>query len=256
MPEMLARYEFKYLIHPDLIPEIRAWARLYCEPDAYGVDGKYKVSSLYLDTVDWMLARQTLEGVRNRFKLRMRTYGFTEEDPVFLENKGRVGTSILKQRALVDRATARALVDNCPMPERGYPALKASHNDDLIRYRNRVDALDMRPRLWVRYDREAYGSAYGDGARLTFDLALEVQVPTLETPFDPDPDSWQRVPLEVPGYEILEMKFNGAFPNWMLRLVHKFGLYRVSCSKYVQGAVLSGHLPWASLERGERWTAF
>jgi hypothetical protein len=215
------------------------------------------VSSLYLDTLDWKLARQTLEGVRNRFKLRMRTYGFTEEDPVFLENKGRVGTSILKQRALVDRDTARELVSFAPvMPDAGLHALKTSHQDDMLRFRNQMDLLDMRPRLWVAYDREAWGSAYGDGARLTFDLDLRVQVPPFDTPFDPDPDAWQPVPLELAGKQILEMKFNGAFPNWMLRLVHSFGLNRVSCSKYVQGAVLSGHLPWASQERGERWTAF
>lgn len=254
MPEMLARYEFKYLIPWEQIPVIRQWAQTFCEPDPYGVDGRYDVNSLYLDTTDWLLARQTLEGQRNRYKLRMRTYGWTEEDPVFLELKGRVGTSIVKQRALVSRPTA-VHISQGDITEEPLRALKSSHQDDFVRFCNRVDRMDMRPRLWVRYQREAYGSTYGDNARLTFDTSLEVQIPPMDTPFVPDPEQWQSVPLEG-GHQILEMKFNGAFPMWMLRLVHSLGLERVSSSKYVQGAVLSGHLPWAALERGERWTAF
>lgn len=255
MPEMLARYEFKYLIPWDQIPVIRDWARTFCEPDAYGIEGRYEVNSVYLDTIDWLLARQTLEGQRNRYKLRMRTYGWTDEDAVFLELKGRVGTSIVKQRALVDRAAAIHIACGDEAPEGGHRALKASHQDDMLRFLNRVDRMDMRPRLWVRYQREAYGSTYGDNARLTFDTGLEVQIPPMDAPFHPEPESWQSVPLEQ-GKQILELKFNGAFPMWMLRMVHSLGLVRESCSKYVQGAVLTGHLPWASLERGERWTAF
>lgn len=255
MPEMLARYEFKYLIEAGTMAKIRDWTRTFCEPDAYGVDGLYSVNSLYLDTSTWTLAHQTVDGIRNRYKARIRTYGWTEADPVFLEIKGRVGTSIVKQRALMDRKYVKGMLTG-QLPEDGkFVALKASHQDDLVRFRNKVDEADLRPRLWVRYMREAYGSTFGDGARLTFDTALEVQVPREDDPYVPDPEDWITVPLDGPQI-ILEMKFNGAFPMWMLRLTKAFQLFRVSCSKYCQGAMLTGHLPYASLERGLRWTAF
>jgi hypothetical protein len=106
----------------------------------------------------------------------------------------------------------------------------------------------------VSYLREAWESVYGDGGRLTFDWGLQVQVPTVERPYVPDPDGWDPVPLDSPC--VLELKFNGAFPGWMLRLVRAMDLRRDNCSKYLQGAMRSGHLPWASLERGLRWTAF
>jgi SPX domain protein involved in polyphosphate accumulation len=255
MPEMLARYENKYLIDARTMATIRDWARTFCEPDAYGVDGVYGVNSLYLDTTSYTLAHQTLEGIRNRRKFRIRTYGWEATDPVFLEIKARVGTSIIKQRALMDRKYVQPMVTGQLPPDTDYVALKSSHQDDLIRFRNGIDEMDLRPRLWVRYVREAYQSAFGDGARLTFDTALEVQVPDEERPFVPTPEDWCRVPLD--GHQnILEMKYNGAFPVWMLRIARSLQLHRLSCSKYVQGAMLTGHLPFATLERGLRWTAF
>ena len=254
MPEMLARYEFKYLIRSDQIPIIRARAATFCDPDPYGRDGVYSVNSLYFDDTDWKLARQTLEGVRNRFKLRMRTYGFEPTDPVFCEIKARVGTSIVKSRALVDRSFATGIARGDPPGPGGCTALKKGHQPDLDRYRNLMDRLDLRPRVWVRYQREAYGSAYGDNARLTFDTSLQTQLPAEDRAYTADPDRWRPVPLEGPQ-DILEMKFNGAFPAWMLRLVHELQLHRQSVSKYVSSVLTAGMLPWATPERGDQWIA-
>ncbi|MEZ4598143.1 MAG: polyphosphate polymerase domain-containing protein, partial [Chloroflexota bacterium] len=255
MPEMLARYEFKYLIQPDRVAGIRDRTRMYCEPDAYGEQGVYEVNSLYLDDVDWSLARQTLDGVRQRQKLRMRTYGWTADDPVFCEIKGRLGTSILKTRALVDRPTAFEIARGDPMPG-GIFALKESHQADLDRFRNRMDRLDLRGRMWVRYRREAWQSAYGDGARLTFDFDLQGQAADPLHPFEPDPGHWRDIWLGAPGAIILELKFNGAFPHWMLQLVHEQELHRESVSKYVNCVVACGQTPWATSERGDQWITF
>ncbi len=255
MPEFLARYEFKYLIRPEQMGAIRDIVQAYCEPDAYGEKGVYEVNSLYLDDWKWTTAQMTLGGTRNRFKARIRTYGWEKDDPVFFELKDRVGTTILKQRALMSRQHAH---DVCMgiLPEEGaFKPIKASHQPDLDAFRNRVDLLDLRPRLWVRYVREAYGSVFGDGARLTFDSFLQVQLPDPEAPYVPDHTQWQDAPWDGDPV-MVEMKFNGAFPDWMRWIVHHMQLFRISGSKYVNGALRSGHLPWGSLERSERWTAF
>jgi hypothetical protein len=255
LPSFKARYEFKYLISPAQEAWIREATRMYCDPDEYGVDGTYQVSSLYFDTWDWQLAMQTVEGVRNRYKIRIRTYGFTDEHPVFLENKGRVGTSILKQRALMDRTYVEAVCKGEPPPDGGFQALRPDHQEDLTLFLNRMDLTDMRPRLWVAYEREAYGSKFGDGARLTFDRYLKVQAPPEEHPFEPVEEAWQTVVLDGEPI-ILEMKFNGAFPLWMQRIVHGLQLDRVSCSKYVQGAEQLGDVPWNRVEWRDAWTVF
>ncbi len=255
MPSFKARYEFKYLISPEQEAWIRQLVRMYCDPDPYGVDGVYDVTSLYFDTWDWKLAMQTVEGVRNRYKLRIRTYGFADDDPVFVENKSRVGTSILKQRALMGREHVDALCRGDAPPDGGFQALRPDHQADLDAYRNLMDQVDLRPRLWVAYEREAYGSHFGDGARLTFDRKLRVQPPRQHRPYLPEDEAWQTVVLDG-EQTILEMKFNGAFPFWMQRIVHGLGLRRVSCSKYVQGAEQLGDVPWNRVEWRSAWTVF
>lgn len=251
MASMTARYEFKYFVPPHLVATIRDVARTYLQADAFGDDGAYCVTSLYLDAYDWLLARQTLEGQRNRFKLRIRTYDAYGHDPVFAETKERVGASIVKRRALVPREHASALARN------GSGAASATVEvgdlGALLAFRALQDRIDARPRLWVRYQREAYQSPYGDGARLTFDSALEVQLPCESGAFLPSPTRWARVPL--PQATILELKFNWGFPGWMDTLTRQLGLPRSSCSKYLLGAEQEVSFPWATAERRFSWTA-
>lgn len=255
MPEFLARYEFKYLIDAHQEAWIREAVGMYAEPDSYGENGVYEVTSLYYDTWDWALAMQTVEGVRNRYKIRIRTYGFDGDMPVFAENKARVGTSICKSRALMHRRDWAPLSRRSPGPKEGYLAHKEDHQADLDSIRNLFDLLDLRPRLWVQYDREAYGSRYGDGARLTFDRSLRVQAPTEDHLDRPDTWGWQSVKLDG-APTILELKFNNAFPSWMQFIVDQLSLRRVSCSKYVQGAEQLGDVPWNRVEWREAWTVY
>jgi hypothetical protein len=115
--------------------------------------------------------------------------------------------------------------------------------------------MDLRPRMWVSYTREAWGSPYGDGARLTFDVGLKAQTPSDSEPFVPEPELWRDVHLQN-GQIIVELKFNGAFPQWMRQVVHECRMERRSVSKYVHCTVADGLSPWATLERGDQWIAF
>jgi hypothetical protein len=145
VPDLLARYEFKYLIDEGLAAGIRDVVRSYLEPDPYGDQGAYWVNSLYLDTDDWKLARQTIDGVKNRFKLRMRCYHF-DDSPVFCENKARVGTTIVKTRALCKRADAETIAMNAPPADGRIVAAKPHHQQDLDKFRNLVDMVHAHPR--------------------------------------------------------------------------------------------------------------
>ncbi len=254
MPEFRARYEFKYLIDRTEEAWIREAAQTFTECDPFGDNGVYDVCSLYYDTWDWRLALQTVEGVRNRMKIRIRCYDF-EDGPVFAENKSRVGTSICKSRAQMPREHWAMLSNSEPPPEEGYLAVKPSHQAEYDSFRNVLDTLDLRPRVWVKYEREAYTSTYGDGSRLTFDRDLQVQAPQAESTDRPDPEAFQMVQLAGKPI-ILELKFNNAFPSWMQHIVHRLGLQRVSCSKYVQGAEQMGDQPWNRVEWRGEWTVY
>jgi len=249
-----ARYEFKYLITPWQQDEIRPIVSAMMDHDPYAPDGVYSVYSLYFDDPTWKCARATLEGLRERFKLRIRTYGFTPDFPVFVEDKGRIGTSIVKRRALIDRETVRGICRGEIEPPGGYGTRNDRDARTVHRFRNLVDGLRMVPRLWVGYEREPYVSPYGDGSRLTFDRELHVQAPSGPDIYEPLDDAWVPVPLDQPI--ILEMKFNGAFPRWMQSIVHALQLRRTSCSKYTLGAVQVWESPWSRPQWSTAWTQY
>ncbi|MCP4921135.1 MAG: polyphosphate polymerase domain-containing protein [Proteobacteria bacterium] len=251
---MKARYEFKYLITDAEMETVRSIASAYMEPDPYAPDGVYSVYSLYFDSNDYYCANATLEGLRERFKLRIRTYGFKDHFPVFVEEKGRVGTSIVKRRALIDRKTVNALCLGDQEPESGWGTKSKKDSVTLDRFRGLADGLRMQPRLWVGYKREPWVSPFGDGSRLTFDMQLMVQPPRPDKPFKPRKNAWESVPLEQPT--ILEMEFNGASPAWMQKIVHCLQLKRVSVSKYTLGAVQCWNQPWARPQWSTAWMPY
>ncbi len=84
------RHECKYLISERLAARIRDYVHPYVAPDSHAAaspDLSYDITSLYLDSPDLRLLRETEEGLLNRIKLRIRSYDDHEDSPVFLEIK-------------------------------------------------------------------------------------------------------------------------------------------------------------------------
>ncbi|MEQ1570920.1 MAG: polyphosphate polymerase domain-containing protein [Myxococcota bacterium] len=231
------RFEFKYPLDLGQLSLVHSFADTFCEPDGFGATGKYEVDSLYFDTSDDRLAQQTLQGIHTRFKVRLRTYGLGDAR-WFAEIKRRSGATILKERTATPDGWVEALLDGAP---------DTSDRAELVRFRTTVDRVDLRPRVWVRYQREAFVSPFGEGSRLTVDSAIEAQPVDPVEPLAADPDLWIPLPTRAPA--LLELKFNGAFPSWMARLVRMAELGRVSFSKYVLSTLTVGDtwtrgLPW------------
>src|SRR5688572_32254621 len=90
------RYELKYIIDESQARYLRALIKGYTEPDEHmGDPGSasawgYPVRSLYLDNPSLELCRQTMQGIKNRYKLRIRFYDEQPTSPVFLEIKQRI----------------------------------------------------------------------------------------------------------------------------------------------------------------------
>jgi SPX domain protein involved in polyphosphate accumulation len=94
-----SRFEQKYIITEEQALQIRDFVQAYLELDENGV-GKpnfsYPVHSLYLDSNDLKLYWTTINGDKNRFKLRIRFYNNKPETPVFFEIKRRMNNCIMK----------------------------------------------------------------------------------------------------------------------------------------------------------------
>lgn len=219
-----SRFEFKYWIPPDLVPEVRRCIRPFVRPDrfALGREGlRYPISSLYLDTPALDLYRGTTEAHKNRFKLRIRAYTDREEDLVFLEIKKRANLIVRKRRVAVKRSQAIALLQG-RLPS----GVRDAVFEEFAQLTMRIGA---RPMLRVRYKREAYESTGRDPVRVTLDTELMHSV-------TPDADlglangRWEETPTE--GI-ILEVKFTDACPSWATNMLRTLGLERTSVPKYV-----------------------
>ena len=222
------RYECKYLISEEQAARIRAYSRPYTELDPFAARspvGRYGISSLYLYSPAMRLYRETLGGVKERFKLRIRAYSDRQEDPVFFEVKSRSDRVILKNRARVRRAEMRSAMG-------GWIAnanrMASGELQSLEAFQSRVRSIGAQPQILVRYEREAYVGTFDTSVRLTFDRNIRTQRQTDDGLFFGD-TGWQNVQA---GKVLLELKFNNQCPPWIATIVRQEALRRISFSKY------------------------
>jgi hypothetical protein len=225
-----SRYECKYLIPPPLVDEIRRFIEPFMVPDVHArrsIGNRYPICSLYFDTLDLHLYRQTAAGEKNRFKLRVRSYSDDPATPVFLEVKRRVNNVILKSRARLPREAAVAILDE---GDSGWLVSCARELlEDLEAFSGYVTIAAARPFMRVRYQREAYESLGGDPLRITLDTKI-AWLPTSTVEFGLNGKGW--IPTPVPG-TVLEIKFTDRYPAWVGEMIRTFGLNQQSVAKYV-----------------------
>jgi hypothetical protein len=232
------RYELKYIIDEPRAHEIHRFVRMYLEPDHHtqGREGRgYAVHSLYLDSPGFLTCAATLQGIKNRFKLRLRFYDDEPDSPVFCEIKRRVNMIILKKRAAVWRSAVPDLLAGA-MPEPSMLYVDNYRNQDaLLRFCELRDLIDAQPAAYTSYWREGYETSDGNAVRVTFDRELRGGIfhGSLSVA---DLESWAEP--EVGGV-VLELKFTDRFPQWMHTLAEMFNLERTSMPKYVKCVALA-----------------
>src|SRR5438046_6016769 len=214
------RFELKYLIPRETALLVRDFVRSYLEMDEFSVgrpNYSYPVHSLYIDSDDLKLYWRTINGDKNRFKLRLRYYSLSSDSPVFFEIKRRMNNCILKQRGGVRHEAIAPLLTG-HFPEPGYLISKApNHMIAVQRFSQSLTELHAKPKVHIAYDREAYVSD-NDEVRVTMDRNVCAE-PNLMTSI--------KTKMETParsfvGNVILELKFTNRYPDWFRELVRSF----------------------------------
>jgi hypothetical protein len=222
------RYEYKYLVDPTIVPELRSTVRLFAEPDLHAAGlpgGCYPVCSLYLDTDDLRLYRQSMNGEKTRFKLRLRSYSDTPGSTVQLEIKRRMDRLVHKRRVALGRREIDLFAEKGTNGwTQGIPAPVLR---ELEVFADHTRLASARPLLKVLYQREAYESRV-ESVRITFDTELHHAV-SFDWNLQHADRRWQRTPVRG---VIFEIKFTDSFPSWVQDLVRRFGLQPQSIPKY------------------------
>lgn len=235
----LQRFELKYVIDEGRALAIRDFVSSHLEIDEFGATQpnlSYPVHSLYLDspalkTYDW-----TINGRKNRFKLRIRFYDNNPTAPVYFEIKRRMNDAILKQRGAVKREHVVWVLQG-HLPEQEH--LVSSDPKHLVAVQNfnrYMNEMQARPTAHVAYLREAWISPHDNSVRVTMDRHVRC---------DPEPTAdfhaEMQDPVAVFGKQvILELKFTGRFPIWFREIVQGFDLHQCSAAKYADGLTLLG----------------
>jgi hypothetical protein len=228
------RFELKYFIPERLTQPVRDFVAARLVLDEFCLDrpnNAYPIHSLYLDSNDFAIYWASINGTKNRYKLRIRYYTDDPAAPVYFEIKRRCNEAILKQRAGVSRAAAASLLaGQLPAPsdlvEPTPPRIAAVH-----RFNDLMLGMQARPKVHVAYLREAWVSPNDNSLRVTMDREVcsgPERAPGLTTEV--------AHPVRSFAPEILlEIKFTGRFPLWLEEFVRFFGLQRSSASKYCDG---------------------
>jgi hypothetical protein len=228
-----SRYEFKYLVTEPVAERLRDLVRTKLVPDQF-TDPRtglgYDVHSLYLDSPDLKLCRQTISGDKNRFKLRIRFYDDNAETPVFLEIKRRQYNAVLKTRVAVWRSSLAELF-KLWSPRRHYLVREDSRQrDSLAQFCGLVANIQALPAAYTSYVREAYEPADNNFCRVTLDRQLRAGRFSGTFGLGSSND-WQPAPVDG---VVLEFKFTDRFPRWMHDLAQQFNLQKISVPKYVE----------------------
>ena len=236
----LQRRELKYIITEKAAVCLRDFISSYLELDEFGA-GKpglsYPVHSLYLDSSDLRLYWDTINGSRNRFKLRLRFYDSQPETPVYFEIKRRVNESILKQRGGVRRdCVAWLLAGHLPAPSQ-LTTSEPKHLVALQHFCQRMLVLQATPRVHIHYWREAWVSPNNNSVRVTFDRQIRAD---LHFSTEITTEMRQARLASFGQAVILELKFTERYPVWFEDMVATFNLELTGAAKYIEGVGVLG----------------
>jgi SPX domain protein involved in polyphosphate accumulation len=226
-------------VHEEVALAARDFVQSYLEIDGYGAtlpNLSYPVHSLYLDSDDFRLYDQTINGNKNRYKLRARFYENSPDAPIYFEIKRRINNTIRKQRGSVSRESAKDVLQGF-LPS----STEIAHDDpkqmlafeEFLRHVNEIQA---HPKVHVAYLREAWISTRDNSVRVTMDRQVRCG-PETRLHFSTEMHNEVR---PFGDRVILELKFTERYPNWFSDLVRALHIQQGSAAKYVDGLSLLG----------------
>lgn len=211
------RYEKKYLIDKNEYEKLMSIIGEKLIPDAHG---KNTICSLYLDTPDFLLIRNSIDAISYKEKLRLRSYGAPgQEETLYFEIKKKYKKVVYKRRVSMTPEEAVAYIESGEMP---FDSQIMREIDYLMKFYRQP-----KPNVCILCERAAFFTEENPEVRLTFDENLRYRYgfPTLE-------NINEGMPITDKDKYILEIKTPGAMPMWLASALSKCKIYPRSFSKY------------------------
>lgn len=215
---VFSRYELKYLLLPVQKKAVLEAMKPYMKLDDYG---RTTIRNLYYDTPNYRLVRQSLEHPTYKEKLRIRSYEQADPfSPVYVELKKKYDGVVYKRRIALPEREAMDWISGA------FPCLREEQIVREIDYFREFYA-DLKPAVFLSYEREAYYAMDGSDFRVTFDESILSRQRDLSL----CSGVWG-TPLLEPGQTLMEIKCSGGIPLWMASVLSRQRIYKTSYSKY------------------------
>lgn len=217
MKKLFERKELKYILTDQQKEEFLKLIRNDILPDQYP---EYSIRSIYYDTDGYDLFRKSLDKPDYKEKLRLRSYqnATQKEDPVFLEIKKKFNGVVYKRRVDFDLEHAEEFLE--------HPSRESISHKEMATLLRRYP---VKPKVYVRYDREAYVWKDDPDFRITFDDNIRYRLKDLELK-----DKREDELLLQKGLYIMEVKSNVNFPMAFVKALEEVGARPASFSKVGQ----------------------
>ncbi|MBE5878263.1 MAG: polyphosphate polymerase domain-containing protein [Lachnospiraceae bacterium] len=212
------RYELKYMLTLEQKQRIVEVMNNYMALDKYG---RTTIRNIYFDTDNFRLIRRSIEKPAYKEKLRIRSYTKTDADsPVFVELKKKYKSVVYKRRLSMEQDKAFSWVAGDKSIED--KSQISQEIDYFLTYYK-----DLKPKVFLSYEREAYYALDGGDFRVTFDdnilcrqddLSLEAEI--------------GGTPILEDDKVLMEIKCSGGIPLWMTEVLSREQIYKTSFSKY------------------------
>lgn len=212
------RYELKYLLTREQKEKVLEAMEDYMALDQYG---RTTIRNIYFDTDNYRLIRHSIERPAYKEKLRIRSYRkASPESAVFVELKKKYQSVVYKRRLALPEVKAMEWVRGRVACEK-----KSQISEEIDYFRSYYG--DLKPTVFLSYEREAYYSKAGDDFRVTFDENILCRREDLSLESEPS-----GVPILEEGMVLMEIKCSGGIPLWMTHVLSKEHIYKTSYSKY------------------------
>lgn len=213
---VMKRVEIKYLLTKDQVDYLVDMIKDYMIVDKYGLT---QIASLYYDTPNYRLIRESLEKQCFKEKIRLRSYGLADNNSkVYLELKRKYDGIVYKRRKEMNINDVNSFFDNKKK------IIDSQIGKEITYFRDYYEKLV--PSCLIIYDRVAYYQKDGD-LRLTIDYNPRFRFTDLNLT-----KSMDGTPLLDEGSAILEIKVQESIPLWLSKILDEGKIYKNSFSKY------------------------
>lgn len=218
MAGIFKRVEKKYLLTEQQCQALLERIADKIQPDRYS---DYTISNVYFDTDCSDLIRTSIEKPPYKEKLRLRSYGTpAPEDTVFLEMKKKWDGVVYKRRVELPYRVAQDYLDMGTYPEE-YDCQILREIDHMIKH------YDLKPSLFLAYDRVAYVLKEDTAIRFTIDRRIRSRREKIRLGGGDEGKL-----LYDDGECLLEIKAPLTLPLWFAETLAEMQIFPRSFSKY------------------------